>query len=75
MSKNTQILNGIEYKYSAEWINKLENFNHWNNYYYQQKIIQGKIRKNEKREKITRSLFLQLPSLFLQCERFFLLRV
>ena len=40
--------NKTEYKYSSEWINKLEDNYHWNLYWWQQKLIYDYIKPNTK---------------------------
>ena len=38
-----QIIEGVEYKYSAEWIYDLESEEHWRLYWNQQKLMQNKV--------------------------------
>jgi len=39
---NKEIIRGVEYKYSSEWIYDLESEQHWRLYWYQQKLMQNK---------------------------------
>lgn len=41
-------VDGTDYKYSSEWINKLEPLDHWKLYWFQQKWISNKIAKGSK---------------------------
>ncbi len=43
MNQKIEILDGIKYRYSSDWINDFENKTRWNYYWYQQKILHGKI--------------------------------
>ena len=36
-----QVSDGVEYKYSSEWIQSLETKQHWEFYWYQQKLMEG----------------------------------
>lgn len=38
-----EIIRGVEYKYSAEWIYDLESEEHWSLYWNQQKLMQNKV--------------------------------
>lgn len=38
-----EIIRGVEYKYSAEWIYDLESEEHWRLYWNQQKLMQNKV--------------------------------
>lgn len=38
-----QIVDGVEYKYGAEWTKTLEEKRHWEFYWYQQKLMEGLI--------------------------------
>ena len=42
-----KIVGGIEYKYSPEWIYDLESEEHWRLYWYQQKLMQNKVRSGD----------------------------
>jgi len=41
--EKVEYLRGVAYKYSSEWINELETEPHWRCYWWQQKLMQGKI--------------------------------
>jgi hypothetical protein len=47
MNKKIEILDGTKYIYSSDWIYSLENLSLWNYYWYQQKILQDKIKKGD----------------------------
>jgi len=36
-----QVVDGVEYKYGAEWTKSLEEKRHWEFYWYQQKLMEG----------------------------------
>ncbi len=42
-----EIIRGVEYKYSSEWIYDLESEQHWRLYWYQQKLMQNKIHSGD----------------------------
>ncbi|QVL49809.1 MAG: methyltransferase domain-containing protein [Thiocapsa sp.] len=48
---NSQCRNGVVYKYSAEWTRRLESLQHWEFYWFQQKLMEG-LSRNEKDESI-----------------------
>ncbi len=37
------VVNGVSYKYSSEWIHRLESQEHWELYWHQQKLMNGRI--------------------------------
>lgn len=43
-----EIIRGVEYKYSAEWIYDLESEQHWRLYWNQQKLMQNKVISGDK---------------------------
>lgn len=43
-----EIIRGVEYKYSAEWIYDLESEEHWRLYWSQQKLMQNKVSRGDK---------------------------
>ena len=42
-----EVVNGVSYKYSSEWIHRLESREHWELYWYQQKLMEGSIQPGD----------------------------
>ena len=45
---HSDVVNGVEYTYSSDWIHSLETEDHWSLYWQQQKIMQGHIAPNHR---------------------------
>ncbi len=48
MNEKIEILDGIKYRYSSDWIYDFENKTRWNYYWYQQKILHDKINREDR---------------------------
>jgi len=46
-SLNSECVNGVVYKYGAEWTKKLESKQHWEFYWYQQKLMEGLVGRQD----------------------------
>jgi hypothetical protein len=42
------MVDGVPYRYSSEWINRLESEDHWRYYWHQQKLLEGMLDRDDR---------------------------
>jgi len=45
--EKAEVVNGIIYRYSTSWIHKLETEEHWRLYWYQQRLMEGRVQPGQ----------------------------
>lgn len=47
LKARAETIRGVEYRYSSEWIHKLESQVHWQSYWWQQKLMHDRVRAGD----------------------------